>query len=264
MFRKLILGCLSALLITLAAKAQDPHFSQFYAAPLYLNPAFAGNGGPKIHANYRNQWPGINKAYTTYAVSYDQYLSALNGGLGVMVLSDDQGDGTIKTNTMRGMYSYNLKLNDNVSLKPALAASFVQSVLNTDKLVYRVDLDNNALPSGENLSNKQPITSFVDFSAGLLIYSESFYAGFAADHLTEPNQSFTSNKSILPSKYTGHLGAVIPLDGSRSRRASEKSISPNIMYQKQGSFNQLNTGVYYNAGPLVLGLWYRYAFRNLL
>ena len=41
-------------------QAQDPQFSQYYAAPLYLNPAFTGSEMlPRIGANYRNQWPGI-------------------------------------------------------------------------------------------------------------------------------------------------------------------------------------------------------------
>jgi len=41
-------------------KAQDPHFSQFYAAPLYLNPALAGTsaGNYRVGVNYRDQWRG--------------------------------------------------------------------------------------------------------------------------------------------------------------------------------------------------------------
>ena len=55
-------------------KAQDPTFSQFFANPLYLNPAMAGtNICPRISLNHRNQWPGIGKTYVTYSASYDQY-----------------------------------------------------------------------------------------------------------------------------------------------------------------------------------------------
>ena len=43
--------------IVLTAQAQDPHFSQYYANPLYLNPAFAGvKKCPTVHMNYRNQY----------------------------------------------------------------------------------------------------------------------------------------------------------------------------------------------------------------
>ncbi len=46
--------------------AQDPEFTQFYANPLYLNPAFAGTARcPRICLNYRNQWPGITGTFVT-------------------------------------------------------------------------------------------------------------------------------------------------------------------------------------------------------
>ena len=58
-----ILIALSALVFTTeTASAQDPAFSQFYANPLYLNPAFAGtNICPRVNLNYRDQWPGYRK-----------------------------------------------------------------------------------------------------------------------------------------------------------------------------------------------------------
>ena len=53
--------------------AQDPHFSQFFSSPMTLNPAFTGkfNGQVRAAANYRNQWPTINRAYETGTVSID-------------------------------------------------------------------------------------------------------------------------------------------------------------------------------------------------
>ena len=41
-------------------KGQDPHFSQYYANPLYLNPALAGSQiCPRLAFNFRSQWPSI-------------------------------------------------------------------------------------------------------------------------------------------------------------------------------------------------------------
>src|SRR4249920_3845660 len=54
-------------------QAQDPHFSQFFASPLTLNPAFTGkfDGEWRLAANHRDQWPSIPKAYVTTSASLD-------------------------------------------------------------------------------------------------------------------------------------------------------------------------------------------------
>src|SRR5471030_2677540 len=99
----LVLGIFSAK----NAKAQDPQFTQFYANPLYLNPAFAGTARcPRICLNYRNQWPNLSGTYVTYSASYDQHFDALSGGIGVLVTTDDQAKGTLKTTTASFIYSY--------------------------------------------------------------------------------------------------------------------------------------------------------------
>ena len=63
------------LFVTQTVTAQDPQFSQFYAAPLYLNPAFAGSSQQgRVGLNYRNQWPGIDANFTTVSAFADFYL----------------------------------------------------------------------------------------------------------------------------------------------------------------------------------------------
>ena len=70
---------------------QDPGFSQFFANPLYLNPAFTGTTElPRAVINYRNQWPQKGATFTTYSLSYDQpskKMNALEFGCGTGLLS---------------------------------------------------------------------------------------------------------------------------------------------------------------------------------
>ena len=63
---------------------------------MYLNPAMTGSDRcPRFVMNYRNQWPGLqNGQFVTYSASYDQHVDAVAGGLGVMVMTDREGDGT--------------------------------------------------------------------------------------------------------------------------------------------------------------------------
>src|SRR5205085_2095876 len=84
--------------------AQDPHFSQFYASPLTLNPAFAGkfDGNLRVAGIHRNQWPTINKAFVTTSVAVDfRILQSKIGendtwGVGLMGFSDQSANGAVK------------------------------------------------------------------------------------------------------------------------------------------------------------------------
>lgn len=236
-------------------KAQDPQFTQFYANPLYLNPAFAGTARcPRICMNYRNQWPNLSGRYVTYSVSGDMHLDALGGGLGVLVTTDDQANGTLKTTNASLIYSYQAVINREFSLKFGLQATYMQKSLAVQNLHFGDMIDarrgfvwntREAVPS--------PNKTNADFSAGLLGFSKSYFFGFSAHHINQPDEGLLG-QSKLPVKFTVHGGAIIELE-----KGGESYISPNILFQAQQKFNQLNLGLYYVKGPFVAGLWYRNA-----
>jgi len=240
-----------------SAYAQDPAFTQFYANPLYLNPAFAGTARcPRVSMNYRNQWPAISGTFVTMSASYDQHIRALSGGIGVLVMNDRAGEGTLNTLNASFIYSYQLNVSRGFAIKAGLQATYVQKTLDWSKLTFGDMIDPRygfVYTSLEQQPNLRK--SFVDFSAGILGYGESFYFGAAVHHLTQPEQSFFGNNSRLPMKITGHAGAVIKL--TRSRFSTPSTLSPNILYQRQQAFQQLNVGMYFTRGPIVGGLWYR-------
>src|SRR6187399_2750661 len=103
MISRRILIYIAILLAPVTALAQDPHFSQFFASPLTLNPAFTGkfDGDFRVAGNYRNQWPSINKAFVTYTASAD--VSILKNrisevdqfGVGIMGFKDQSGNGVL-------------------------------------------------------------------------------------------------------------------------------------------------------------------------
>jgi type IX secretion system PorP/SprF family membrane protein len=237
------------------AFAQDPEFTQFYANPLYLNPAFAGSHTcPRVTLNYRNQWPGISGNYVTYSAAYDQYVRDLKGGLGLLVTNDQAGSGTLKTSTINAIYSWIKPITRKVSFSFGFQASYTTKILDWSKLTFGDMIDpkrgfvqQTAEQPGVNASHN------FDISSGMLIYSKKFYAGFAAHHLTEPNESLLGFESRLPRKYTGHAGLMIPVSG----RDGDTYVSPNILFRKQQDFQQLNLGMYLMRGSIVGGFWYR-------
>ena len=60
-------------------------------------------------------------------------------------------------------------------------------------------------PTTETVGSGQSIF-FPDIGAGGLFYTKSAWLGFAATHLTKPNQSLIGENSRLPMKLSGHAG----------------------------------------------------------
>lgn len=248
-------------------KAQDPHFSQFYANPIYLNPAFAGTKVcPRLVMNYRNQWPSIPGSYVTYNMSYDMHINAIAGGLGVIVQSDRAGEGVLTTQSAAIVYSVRIPLSKEWFMKAGVQAGFIQKSLDWDKLTFGDQIDPKWGFSNktQDIPLSDPNVMNFDVTSGLLIYSKNFFGGFAVHHMVPPNVSFTGNESYLDMKITGHLGYMLPLT-KRSRRRlrpGDPTISPNIVYMQQGAFHQLNWGAYFKKEPLIFGLWYRHFFEG--
>ena len=260
---KIIIIVSTLLFLTNPASAQDPAFSQFYANPLYLNPAFAGtNECPRANLNYRDQWPGIGRTYITYSASWDQHIQAIGGGLGVLISQDRAGAGNLNTSHASLQYSYRLKVNQKFEVRAGFETSFRMIQLDWNNLTFGDMIDPQAgfiYPTQENIANNPTSKNFPDFSAGLLGYSENFFAGLAFHHLTMPNQSFLDGESRLPSKITAHAGGNIVINKFSN---NPFTLSPNILYQTQSEFQQFNYGIYVTSGPIVGGLWARNSLNN--
>ena len=72
--------------------SQDPQYSQFYSAPLYLNPAFAGATQlTRVGANFRTQWPAIDANFITTSAYIDHFIDDKNSGVGFLITSDKEG-----------------------------------------------------------------------------------------------------------------------------------------------------------------------------
>jgi type IX secretion system PorP/SprF family membrane protein len=240
-----------------SASAQDPHYSQFYANPLYTNPAFAGSEiCPRIVANYRNQWPQLRGGFVTYSLSADKYVDFLKGGLGVQLYQDNAGNGTIKTFAANVSYAYTAQINRDLALKFGGQAGFWQKSLEWNQLTFGDMIDprygfiyETSEPFGDQSVNAP------DFSAGVLLYSPDWYVGGAVHHLNQPNESFFgSDEAVLYRRFTLQAGGNIALD---KRHPEDGMISPSIIYMRQGESNQFNIGMYGRMSVFMLGVWFR-------
>jgi hypothetical protein len=69
----------------MSAGAQDHIYSQFYNAPLYLNPALTGQfeGDIRMNMIYRNQWSGLSGDLSYLSASVDLNIPHFGGGVGL-------------------------------------------------------------------------------------------------------------------------------------------------------------------------------------
>lgn len=273
LFTRVLLTCVLMLSVTVAVTAQDPQFSQFYAAPLYLNPAFTGSTNQtRVGINYRNQWPAIDANFTTMSVYADHFMEDINSGIGLIINRDVEGLAGLQSISIGAQYSYEMFITKNLGFRPGVQVAVYNRNMNFDKLSFGAQYDNNTgqftLPSGETFSSDGRKT-FVDLSLGGLFFTKVAYLGFSAFHLNRPNQSIVDESSPLPMKFSVHGGFKYfmkpgVVGSGIYARDAERSIGPALQYRHQGQFDQMDVGVYYTAEPLVLGFWYRgVPFKNV-
>jgi len=234
-------------MLTTAVVAQiDPHFTQYYMYPLWLNPALTGtfDGNYRVSVIQRQQWGSITTPFTTSGLSADM-TTRKNLNFGVNFLQQTAGDVGFKYTTGNLSVSY----------------SGIRFGREGDKVVT-FGMQGGILGRSIDLSNVQvndqydngnindaviahPSASAFDMSAGVFYYDAdpdkkvNLFGGFSAGHLTQPTDPFLSSVSgaKLPIRYTTHAGANIYL--------SEKAqLVPNVLFMNQGNVNEVMLGGY--------------------
>lgn len=248
--------------ICLSVSAQDPQFSQYYEAPLYLNPGFTGiTPQHRIAANHRIQWPSLPKAFSTYALSYDVFVNELRSGFGLLMTTDKMGSAGWRTTTVGLLYSYKVKLSDKVVFSPGLYFGYGSNGLDRTKIRVGNGLtygDHDAYAPVDPALNSIGNQSYFDFGTGFLFYSKKVWLGTSFSHMNKPNLSVLNDVSRLPMKTTIHAGARLSLNPGLRGEKRGHYLTPSAIYRIQGeSFSQLDVGLNYHIDPISVGVWYR-------
>ncbi len=237
---------------------QDVEFSQYYANPLYLNPAFAGSDEyTRLSLNYRTILPSSLGDYSTYSASIDKYFDVLSGGIGFQIMNDRQAQSVVNDLGFSLIYSYHAQLRKRWAIASGFRLGYNIKSVNTNGLVYPDMIDPVTGSSGISMeSGISQKSTYFDFSFGLLSWYDRYYFGISLDHLTNPQISFGSENPVpIGRKYTFHGGMEIPFYNSLERVFM--TLSPNLIVQIQGGSSKLNLGVYLNKKMLTGGLWVR-------
>lgn len=238
-------------------KAQDPQLTQFYAAPQYLNPAFTGlTNEHRFTANYRNQWPGINKTFQTLFASYDYNINNVNSGVGIFVMQDKAGIGGL-THTQAGLgYSYRFTVKNFNEIRVGFSVSYNMKSLGVGKLTFNDQLVTGSAVSLDAGNYQQK--NFIDINFGAIYNSPNYWIGAVAKHINTPNVSLIGQQELLPLFVGLHGGYRYIIEPkANSKTALKKYFAASFNYKHQLKYDQFDLGFYYFHMPLNLGIWYR-------
>lgn len=265
-----------ALLLAQVVKAQDPHFSQFFASPLTLNPAFTGKfaGSWRIAANHRDQWPSIPKAYVTTSASLDFPILKSKipdndvFGIGISGLTDASANNILKLNYGSVSMSYHKALDENGYSTIGAGFQGTYSSLNLDvtKLTFEDMLTQNGFTgtTSDILTNGSN-QSYFDINAGLL-YSGStngennFYLGASMYHINRPKVGFKDKNWYLSGRISLHGGGSFPV-------SDILTVHSSLIHQIQNKASETTVGVALaanvnqdveNPTSIYIGSWVRF------
>ena len=265
---------IAILLVHAYAYAQDPHFSQFFASPLTINPANTGNFSGSLRAalNSRTQLPEFNNAYATKTLSLDapilkKYIKEDDKlSVGLLILSDQSGNKLLNDNNIAASVSYSKALDENANHSIALGFQVNYSMYRFDPL--KANFEDQLTAGGFTGTSSELILgnnftkNTTDINAGILYTGSTsdnniFYVGASYYHFAKPTVGFITPTYFTNSRANVHGGAYFSL-------SSAASLHTSFQYQQQGNTNELIVGgalSYYlgkdNGLELYAGLWSR-------
>jgi type IX secretion system PorP/SprF family membrane protein len=241
------------LLISQKIKAQvDPHFSQYYVYPQWLNPALTGvmDGDYRVAGVYRSQWNNFAGGFKTFGLAAE-YATDKNLNLGVGLFNQSASNGGYTYFTPYGSATYTgIRFGKAGTHRIAigLQAGIINRRFDRSKMSFGDQWNpvtgfSTANPTGEVIPF--PSSAVFDMGAGALYFDgtpgkkANVYVGFAAHHLTQPVDPFTDGpiKQKMPSRYTLHGGVKIAV-------SETVSLTPNFLFLSQGKSQEKMLGAY--------------------
>ncbi|GAB4093301.1 PorP/SprF family type IX secretion system membrane protein [Flaviaesturariibacter terrae] len=231
-----------------AAAQVDPHFSQFYAHPLWLNPALTGAFEGKFRATaiYRSQWANVSP-YTSTGVSADLRTDR-NLNIGVSFLQQAAGDAGYRYSNAGLSLSYSgVRFGADAAQQVfiGLQAGYLGRSFDASGLRYGSQWApgsgyNAALPSGDPVDESS--SGAFDVGAGITWMDTRSdaalqpFAGVSVGHLTRPEDPFYKGLHYhLPLRYAVHGGFRYML-GDAAR------LQVQLLYLRQGTSEERVAG----------------------
>jgi type IX secretion system PorP/SprF family membrane protein len=269
-------GWLALLLLAVSIKTTaqtDPHFTQNYTYPMYINPALTGSsdGEYRVSSIYRTQWGSISNPYRTMGVSFDTRTNK-NISLGASLLNQSAGDGGFNYLTAYASVAYTgvkFGKDNNQRIVLALQGGIINRRVDASKFKWGEQWNpvtgyNESNATTESFSRTSSTT--LDVGAGALYFDASpdkkinAFGGFSVFHINKPKDPIISTQNtelnVIPIRYSIHGGV--------SFNISERfSVIPHALYMRQGTASETMFGTYLQLNvnaetDVMIGGYYRH------
>jgi type IX secretion system PorP/SprF family membrane protein len=264
---------LALLFVTQLTAQTDPHFTQNYTYPMYINPAMTGgsDGDYRVSAIYRSQWGAISNPYRTVGVSFDMRTNK-NIAVGVNLQNQSAGDGGFNYLNAAASVAYTgvkFGADNNHRIVFAMQAGIINRRVDQSKFKWGEQWnpitgynENNAIT--ETFATNS--ATALDIGAGALYYDAApekkinAFGGFAAYHLNRPKDPIVYSQSAvlstIPMRFVVHGGVSFNMD-------EKTSIVPHALVMQQGTAREFMLGTYVRRNvnaetDFMFGAYYRF------
>jgi type IX secretion system PorP/SprF family membrane protein len=242
------------LFFNLCTEAQDIHFSQTDQTPLMLNPASAGlyNGYYRGILNYKNQWSGMGKPYSTFMGSYDMpFENKWNPygayfGLGIYVFADKAGDAGFSTTQGDVAASCIVPIGDYSRLSTGLDAGVTFRSVNIGDIRWPNQYNGSSYDPNLPSNEESNLGSFfyLDLAAGVnyqYLNSGSNFHGRDMTCLTVGAALFNATKLFYNTEHV-YPRIVVRSDLRYDIKGSRVGLVPSLLFMLQGPAYEADAG----------------------
>jgi len=291
---KYLLLIASTIFIVEAAIAQDPVFSQFYSAKMFLNPALAADHqemnftlNNKMYTNQMFDKYSLSQFTVIYPFTIKKLTLRTKGlarsdhrsGAALSIFREVTGDNILNTHGVLVSFAQNIQLSSAHYLSLGLQGAYIDRRGGGDlrwgtQYDYQMGYDEDIIPSLGDIDDLKAMFGVVN--AGICwFYNNSkitnefsrekidAFAGISLYNINQPKQSFFDNgEERLRMNFKTHGGIKYKVNDLIS-------FFPNLLYVRQNADNQLNLGTYTSISPqsemfpensnfsFLVGAWYR-------
>ena len=261
------------LLLSFFIHGQDVHYSQWDAAPLYMNPALTGNAACswRTGVNYRTQ-DQYTKPFETYNAFIDKRIkpgfvgSHAWIGLGTNLYYDNAGDGPLKKIQAMVLVNYSKGFNADNTIYGSMGAGFgITNRQINNNYTFDNQWNGTTFEFDPNFASGEKFTKasifYPDFNFGLHFHHQLnkgviYELGSSLNHINRPIESFLGgSKHRMDRKSINYLRTYIKI-------GENMMINPSAYYIWQNNIDQLILGSNFEFTQAYLtlsaGVWYRF------